>query len=103
MVETGIDITELLADTLDERAYIGAISLRALSGDEILAVDEIVDFAVADVLPAFSANSATILNSVKVRSTACPAHNARLESKRSLSWPRANDGTGSGSGADRPP
>src|ERR1700732_1066326 len=53
VVETGVDITKLLADTLDEGAYIGAITLRAVPGDEILAVDEIVDLAVADVLACF--------------------------------------------------
>src|SRR6516164_9471082 len=50
MVETGVNIAELLADTLDEGAYIGAVPLRAVPGDKILAVDEIVDLAVADVL-----------------------------------------------------
>src|SRR5208282_2099513 len=53
VVETGVDITELLADTLDEGAYIGAIPLRAVPRDEILAVHEIVDLAVADVLACF--------------------------------------------------
>src|SRR5215472_2937916 len=50
VVETWVDIVELLADTLDEGAYIGAIPLRAVPRYEILAVDEIVDLAVADVL-----------------------------------------------------
>src|SRR6266446_6870641 len=50
MVETRVDIAELLADTLDERAHIGAIPFRAVPGDEIFAVDEIVDLTVADVL-----------------------------------------------------
>src|SRR6516225_8321576 len=50
VVEIGIDIAELLADTLDEGAYIGAVPFRAVPGDKILAVDEIVDLAVANVL-----------------------------------------------------
>ena len=52
-VETGIDIAEFLADTLDESAYIGAISLRPVPRNKILAVDEIVDLAVADILARF--------------------------------------------------
>src|SRR5262249_1441052 len=85
MVETGVDIAELLADTFDEGAHIGAIPFRSVPGDEILAVDEIVDLTVADVLAGFSANSLTIRNSVRVRSAAPPAHKARFVSKRSIS------------------
>src|SRR5438132_416846 len=50
-VEIGIAIAELLADTLDEGSYIGTIALRAVSGDKVLAVDKIINLAVADVLP----------------------------------------------------
>jgi hypothetical protein len=53
VVETGVDITKLLAGTLDEGAYTGAITFRAVPGDKILAVDEIVDLAAADVLTCF--------------------------------------------------
>jgi hypothetical protein len=53
MVKTGIDIAELLADTLDECAHIGAIPFRSVPGDTILAVDKIVDLTVADVLAGF--------------------------------------------------
>src|SRR5207248_3710030 len=37
--------------TLDEGADIGTISLGAVSGDEVFPVDQIVNLAVADVLP----------------------------------------------------
>src|ERR1700730_2417232 len=50
VVETRIDIAELFADTLDESSYVGTITLRAVSGDEVLAVDEIINLPVADVL-----------------------------------------------------
>src|SRR6516225_1493138 len=53
MVETGVNIAELLANSFDEGAYIVAIPVRAVSRDEILAVDEIVNLAVADVLACF--------------------------------------------------
>src|SRR6266480_4080258 len=51
IVETGVDIAEFFADTLDEGAYIGTIPLGTMSGDEVFAVDEIVNLTVADVLP----------------------------------------------------
>src|SRR5438105_433556 len=51
VVEIGIAFAELLADTLDEGPDIGAIPLFAVTGDEILAVDEVVDLAIADILP----------------------------------------------------
>jgi hypothetical protein len=51
VVETGIAIAEFLADTLDEGSYIGTITLSAVSGDEVLSVDEIIYLAIADVLP----------------------------------------------------
>src|SRR5438552_18918399 len=50
VVEIRIDIAELFADTLDEGSYISTITLRTVSGDEVLAVDEIINFAVADIL-----------------------------------------------------
>src|SRR5271170_3606563 len=53
VVEMGVAVAELLADTLDEGADIGAVPLCSVPGDEILAVDEIIDLAVADVLPRF--------------------------------------------------
>src|SRR6476619_6423161 len=49
MVETGVDVAELLADTLDKGADIGAISFRAVPGNEILTVDQIIDLTVANV------------------------------------------------------
>ena len=51
VVETWIAIAEFLADTLDEGSYIGTITLCAVSGDEVLSVDEIIYLAIADVLP----------------------------------------------------
>jgi hypothetical protein len=51
VVETWVDIAEFLADTFDEGAYIGTIPLGAVSGDEVFAVDQIVNLAVADILP----------------------------------------------------
>src|SRR5579883_2083690 len=50
MVELRVSVAELLADALDERPDIGAEPLRAIAGDEILAVDEIIDLAIGDVL-----------------------------------------------------
>src|SRR3954453_19573858 len=50
VLELWIDITELLADTLDECTDIGAIPLRAVPRDEVLAVHQVVDLAVGDVL-----------------------------------------------------
>src|SRR3989304_6183288 len=41
---------ELLADALDEGAHVRPVALFARTRDEILAVDEIVDLAVADIL-----------------------------------------------------
>src|SRR3954447_15914563 len=49
-VDSGIDIAELLAYALDERADVRPISLIAVSGDEVLAVHEVVDLAVRDIL-----------------------------------------------------
>jgi hypothetical protein len=51
VVERGVDIAEFLADTLDEGSYIGTIPLCAVSGDKVLAMDKIINLAVADVLP----------------------------------------------------
>src|SRR6516162_8973452 len=53
LVETGVNIAELLANTLDEGAYVGPIPFRAVPCDEILAVDKIIDFTVTDVLARF--------------------------------------------------
>src|SRR5207302_2107738 len=50
VVEVRSAIAELLADTLDEGSYVGTIALRTVPGDEVLAVDEIIDFTVPDVL-----------------------------------------------------
>src|SRR6266446_2881493 len=50
VVEIRIDIAELFADTLDEGSYVGTITLHAMPGDEVLAVDEIINLPVADVL-----------------------------------------------------
>src|ERR1700694_5326927 len=51
VVEIGIAIAELLADTLDEGSYIGTIPLGAMPGDKVLAVDKIINLAVTNVLP----------------------------------------------------
>src|SRR5215469_8822721 len=51
MVEIGVAVPEFLADSLDESADIGAISLCPMAGDKVLAVDEIVDVAITDILP----------------------------------------------------
>ena len=53
VVETWVDIAELFADALDEGADIGTIPLGAVSGDEVFAVDQIVNLAVADILTCF--------------------------------------------------
>src|SRR5258708_600803 len=53
MVKPRTNIAKLLADTLDERAHMGAIPFRAVPGDEIFAVDEVVDLTVADILAGF--------------------------------------------------
>src|SRR6476660_2328043 len=50
VLELRIDLAELLADALDEGADIGAIAFIAIAGDEVLAVNEIVDFAIGNVL-----------------------------------------------------
>src|SRR5260221_154422 len=50
VLELRIDLAELLADALDEGADIGPIALIAIAGDKVLAVNEIVDLAVGDVL-----------------------------------------------------
>src|SRR5437660_11236714 len=53
VVETRVDIAKLFSDSLDKGAYIGTISLGTLSGDEVFAVDQIVNLAVPDILPCF--------------------------------------------------
>src|SRR5271167_2333726 len=53
VVEIRVAVAELLADTLDEGTDIGAVPLCPMAGDEILAVYEIIDLAIADVLPCF--------------------------------------------------
>src|SRR6516162_424096 len=50
MFEIRVDIPELFADTLDEGTYIGPIPLPALPGDEVFAVDQIINLSIADVL-----------------------------------------------------
>src|SRR5579863_3922507 len=49
-VEAGIAIAKLLADSLDERADVGTIAFRPVAGNEVLAVDEVVDFAISDIM-----------------------------------------------------
>jgi hypothetical protein len=51
LVKTGIAVAEFLADALHEGSYIGTIALCAVTGEEVLAADEIVNLAVADLLP----------------------------------------------------
>ena len=50
MVEIGVAVAEFLADTLDEGTDIRAVPLCSVPSDEILAMDEIIDFAITDVL-----------------------------------------------------
>src|SRR5215469_102191 len=50
MVEARVDFAEFLADTFDEGAYVGAISLRAVSGNEVFSMNQIIDLTIADVL-----------------------------------------------------
>src|SRR5487761_1648056 len=50
VIELAIDIAELLADALYESANVRPEALGAVAGSEVLAVDEIVDLAVADIL-----------------------------------------------------
>src|SRR5215472_11237337 len=50
-IEVGVAIAELFANPFDKGPNIGAVSFRTVPGDKILAVHEIVDFSVADVLP----------------------------------------------------
>src|SRR5215831_1614012 len=49
-VKSGVDIPELLADTLDESADVGAIAIGAAARQEILAVHEVVELAIGGVL-----------------------------------------------------
>src|SRR5258705_1128910 len=48
--ESGIDVAEFLADALDEGAHIGAEADFAVSGDEALAMDDVVELAIAHVV-----------------------------------------------------
>src|SRR6185312_1278162 len=50
VLELRIEITEFLADSLDEGADIGAIPLVAIAGREILAVHQVVNLAIGHVL-----------------------------------------------------
>src|SRR3978361_308378 len=50
VLELGIDISELLANALDERPHVGAEAFGTIAGDEILAMHQVVDLAVRDVL-----------------------------------------------------
>src|ERR671914_708206 len=50
VVEIVVDIAELLPDALNESADICAVPLGAVAGDEVFSVNEVVDFAVTDVL-----------------------------------------------------
>src|SRR5205823_3577093 len=45
-----VDFPETLANSLDQRAHISAKPLIAEAGDEILAVDEVVNLPIADIL-----------------------------------------------------
>src|SRR5262245_10944136 len=46
-VEAVVDITEILADPLDQCPHIGAIAIDAVAGDEAMAMHDVVDIAVA--------------------------------------------------------
>src|SRR5579884_3097280 len=49
MVEAGIAVAELLANALDKGADVGAVALGSVTGNEVLAVDEVVDFTISDI------------------------------------------------------
>src|SRR5262249_34490864 len=49
-VKAGVDIPELLADALDEGTDVGAVAIGAAARQEILAVHEVVELAIGDVL-----------------------------------------------------
>src|SRR5215468_6314534 len=48
-VELLVDLPELLADPLDERADVHAKTLLAIAGNEILAAHQVVNLAIGDV------------------------------------------------------
>src|SRR5260221_3695225 len=50
VLELSIDLAKLLADAFYEGADIRAIAFIPIAGDEVLAVNEIVDLAIGDVL-----------------------------------------------------
>src|SRR5216684_3759075 len=50
VLEFGVDLAELLANAFDEGADIGAIALVAITGDEVLAVDDVVNLAIRHIL-----------------------------------------------------
>src|SRR5690606_2935664 len=52
LLEFGIDAAELLANALDDGAHGATQTLAAIAGEETPAVDCVIDFAVADVVPA---------------------------------------------------
>src|SRR5215468_8529446 len=49
-VKAGVDIPELLADALDEGTDVGAVAIGAAARQEILAVHEVVELAIGDIL-----------------------------------------------------
>ena len=49
-VKSGVDIPEFLADALDEGADVGAVAVGAAARQEVLAVHEVVELAVGDIL-----------------------------------------------------
>jgi hypothetical protein len=50
VLERRIDIMEFLADSLDEGADVGAKTVVAIAGREVLAVNQVVDLAIGYVL-----------------------------------------------------
>src|SRR5438876_5000985 len=51
--ELGVNITESLADPLHQAAHVGTIAVLAVTGDEILAMHEIVDLPVSNIRARF--------------------------------------------------
>src|SRR3546814_7366277 len=47
--ESVVNLAELLANPLDERAYIDPVAVFAIAGNEILAADEVVDLTIRHV------------------------------------------------------
>src|ERR1700744_3879597 len=49
-IEIGVEIPELFPDALDESPDIGSVPFRSIAGDEILAMDQIIDITIRHIL-----------------------------------------------------